>query len=447
MTTRWGWTAVVCLGACAALPHVWSSGVEPRPGESRLDLASDVSAWARSDREVLLALVDAAREFPASAGDANPRWPSAAAAKLRRAADEGAGLALAEYLRAAAGQIEGAPGPPLDPLAYRTLDTPAFALIGPGAAGDSPWQRVRAIAVGVRDADDERWVRAYLSSIREFERSLPLPAEFQPGDEPWRAPFVVADLAMRGGTAARSTSPSTTLPLDRTSSPDAPRGWVFWRNAMRDGWYAAEIEPTARLVLADDLRSLATARAHLCFYATRFSTYALGPQRAPAASGAVPLDERFGELHNPLVIAKADLLGVLGQLWLVARGVQPHELSREMLAMLVVMAFRAMQDARAGNAPAPHEPASALELGWAIDHEALSVGDDDRWRFDESKLTEAIRSLAGEILRIHARGDVDGARALLERYARPRDEVRRTLERIGTVPKPSCVPFFRVTGL
>ncbi|MBI1851488.1 MAG: hypothetical protein HYR85_14200 [Planctomycetes bacterium] len=392
---------------------------------SAVDPISDAPVLGGADRDCLGALVEATRAFPPAGTDAR------AGSAWHRAADlaERSGRSsLASYLRVAATAVETRDTAGLDRAWFRTDDSPIVVVIGPSPGPPA------FVHVGVRDESEDAWLSVYRERWGEFERSLPLPAGFVSTAGALDSRVVVADVVERGGTAARSTPSSTTLPLDSTLRNELGRGWVFWKNTMRDAWFATAIAPAASLVLAPDDVPFATARAHRRFYVTRFTTYGLGPQVAPSDAGPVSLEQCFGDLHDPLVIAKADLLGTLAHAWLVERRDEPREIAPEMAAMLVLMSFRALRDAIDGKAPAPHEAASRLILGWLRRERAIALDPKtDRWQIDAGRVFEAARSLVREIFEIHATGDVARARRLIDAFAHAGADIDidRTLERLA----------------
>lgn len=313
--------------------------------------------------------------------------------------------------------------------------------------GDSEPAGPLSLELGLMDADARSWIEPYLARLDELEASLPLPSGLPDAAlGPKRDALVIADVFWRGGARAGSTALSTFLPADRSRAEETGRTYVFWRNLVERRWYEREIAPAVDQVLVPDQRAAATAGAHLRFYATRFTTYQLGPQSAATDGGRAPLREHFGELYGPLVIAKADLLGVLAHEWLIAEGIEPPELSFENLAMLVVMAFRALADVELGEAPPPH-PAN-LQLSFFRDRGAVELErESGLWRFDPAKLRAAARELVAEILAIHATGDLERGRRLLDRHGAPGEEIAATVARVAALGAPQAEVTFEVTGL
>ncbi|HKE00251.1 MAG TPA: hypothetical protein VKE69_04520 [Planctomycetota bacterium] len=405
-------------------------------GEStEVRIESDASKIEPRDRACVSILVQAAHAFAPgdSPADALLRAVSVAKATKR--------VTLAEYLRAA---IDGDLAK-LDRTEMDDVDPDLVLLSGraDGAKGKPDY-----LVVGWRDATEHRWLDAFLEHWAEFGASLPLPAGFSQPEGAPRGTFRIANLFIRGGSVSESTSSSTFLPSDPALRRERGLSGVFWKNVMETAWWRHGVAPTVPLVLIPEQVALPTAAALLRFYATRFTTYELGPQEVQTPAGPVPLAERFGELNDPLGIAKADLLAVLAHEWLIAKGTMPKTTSDENLAMLVVMSFRALQDALDGKAPPPHEAASALVLNTLRERGAIAIdAEKDRWRVDLAKTRAAVRQLAGEILEVQASGDLARARALVKERGRIGPELRRTLDRVAALPAEKLAPKWIVRGL
>lgn len=445
--------AVACNGAgepTATTPQAAAAATGAAPAGAAggaVEVVTDASALPPAERRVLRHLATAARELPAAD---SPAADGPVPGELRAAAEqaEAGGLdALAAYLRAVAAAIGGeAPAAAAERL-RRAIDGGdlVVALIPAPDDREPTW----ALRAGVRDPAEQRWVEPWLAGLAEFESWLPAPPRAAASAVP-ASRIVIARPAVQGGAAAGSCSASTFLPAARELADEIGRDYLFWKDLAARCWYAGEVAPSAPLVLVPEQARLATAGAHLRFYATRFSTYQLGPQTSPAGDGRrLGLRQRFGEQWGPTVIAKADLLGVLAHEWLIERGLRPADESDENLAMLVVMAFRAWRDSEAGEAPPGHAPASRLEIRRLRRSGALTwEPDSDRWRLDLPRARQAVRELAREILDVHARGDVEAARALL---APPPDgdppEVRATLDRLAAIGDAGTTATVRVRGL
>ena len=343
------------------------------------------------------------------------------------------GTGRAAFLRAAAEVLTGdRSDSELDPLWIALGDVATVPVL---AAASLPAESNTAarftLDIGAVVAGDQRWVRAFLGRLAEFERTLPLPAGYVPRG-PYPDRILIADLLVRGGANPTGRPSQTRLPADAARRKELGSHWVFWRNNMRERWFADSIAPAASALLDSEQRPLATADAHLRFYATRFATYQLGPQTVRTATGPHSFEEYFGTWWGPLSIVKADLLGVLAHEWLIGDKLEPAAASTENLVMLVVMNFVALADAENGAAPPTHRAASNLVLQRLRSRGALTFDDARQtWHVDVDRTRAAARELVAEVLEIHGSGDRERAAALFAQTTAPDPQIMAALERMG----------------
>jgi len=419
--------------------------------QSSLKIETDVTSLAAGEKACFAALIEAARNFPRRGEVWSEEKAAAATQAIKRGAEAAEKMGhrgLADYLSLVGTSLTSAPIGKLDRAWMGSGSAKLVIVAGPASDVSGTSAPLTQLHIGLKNETEQRWFDYYLSRRTEFERWLPMPRGYMRRDATFKGSYAIADLMMRGGTAAESTSNLTRPPFDQTLRPELGRGNVFWKNMIHHFWYEPEVKLAAARVLVAEQQSMATSHALLNFYSTRFTTYDLGPQLAATEGGAVPLEERFGELHNPLVIAKADILGTLAHEWLIANGRERRQNSQENLAMLVTMSFVALKDALKGAAPPPHKPASTLILNYCCERKGISFDKRQvKWRIDYAQLRSALRQLIAEVLEIHATGDLARARALLDTHTKIGPELQHTLDQVAALSVVKPVPVYSVRGL
>jgi N-acyl-D-amino-acid deacylase len=435
----------LALAGCVSGPHL----VRPPRHSTNLDVTTDVSFLSPGEKDGLAILLEAARHLPPMA---RPRTEMSGTVGplLRSAADsfhEAGSGPIGDYISAVARRTEGEPEVRVPDVYDQTREGRLLVLFSPDAEEDPEVSPYHGFELGVL-AEENRWLTTLQDELDVFESSLPLPADVTTYLGEARDRVAIADIALRAGSLAPSSHmhSSTPSPWDNPGTPG--RTWIAWKNLLRERWYAGEVEPSARLVLTPAGADRVTARSHLLFFATRFCSYQIGAREIERDGEAVPVRDALGEAFGPLVVAKADLVSVLAQEWLVDRGVLPRESLEESHATLVTMCFRALYDsAYLGMAPA-HTPASLLILGWLRSREALAFGSEARkWEIDDTKISTAVRELTGEILRVFESGDPEEANRLLDTYAFLDAPLADTLGQFHEIPDRVVIPSFHIEGL
>jgi len=67
------------------------------------------------------------------------------------------------------------------------------------------------------------------------------------------------------------------------------------------------------------------------------------------------------------------------------------------------------------------------------------------WSVDFTKIQDAVKACAGELLTIEARGDYDGAKAFMEKYAQMDPELQAQLDNLKGIPV-DIEPRFALEG-
>ena len=431
---------------CFLLPLLILTAALQERGSTSITVMTGASRLSEDERRVLRDLITAAQAFPEEPASIDAGTGERVAAALREAARSATAVDenLRRYLETAAGALESGDGSGLEEAWRQTRREHLVVIVGPGTVSEEGLPVLHDMEVGLVDrGEHDRWVDALLARLGELERWLPLEPDMRHGAEGLHGSVTVANAALRTGTVAGSIGPGTYLPFDRTRLEELGRADVFWKNLMAVGWYGREVLPVARTVLHRDQHDLATARAHLHYFATRFLMYQFGPQSVEVGGQRRTLREHFGEMWGPLQIAKADTLAILAHDWLVEQGLQPEPVSAENYAMYVTMAFLQSSESHAG-----HQRAGRLMLSYLREREALAGPfEGTRWRIIPERMQPALRGLAAQIFAIFASGDVTRAQAFVEQYGAPSPTLAPTtaqaLER-----SPWRVPVeFVVTGL
>jgi hypothetical protein len=119
-----------------------------------------------------------------------------------------------------------------------------------------------------------------------------------------------------------------------------------------------------------------------------------------------------------------------------------HGATRDQLfATMVGLMFRSM---RFGIDEA-HGRGTAIQWNWYRERGAIVAAGDGRFRIDASKLGEAIRSLASELLMIEATGDYARAQRLLANYGISNDEIDGVIAKLTDIPV-DIRPIFVAAG-
>ncbi|MBK5259323.1 MAG: hypothetical protein JJE51_07000 [Thermoanaerobaculia bacterium] len=275
--------------------------------------------------------------------------------------------------------------------------------------------------IGVALPDQNRWLSYLATNFEAFEKTLP---GYQ---HSWRAfstpvgRFVVADLLWNSsGSFPRGTYP----PFDPSLRSELGRSFVYWRNAIEQGWFEREILPAVTVALTPESLRQLKPEALTGWYAARFTTYRAGKE--------FPI--HGWERYDSVNIAKADVLAVLATDWLAKQKMRSKDDARDQAAMAVAMALYAAADVKRGNAPPPHGPASRVVLEYLRRNGAIQFDrETKKWSIVTRRLQPALYALAAEILSAESQGDRAVIEGFLKRYETVPQEMEDAIAAIAAV--------------
>jgi hypothetical protein len=159
--------------------------------------------------------------------------------------------------------------------------------------------------------------------------------------------------------------------------------------------------------------------------------HGLGPVYARTANGRADIRESIGPTYAGLEEAKADIVGLFALDWLMEKGLAPKEKAQEFYASHVAGIFRTV---RFGVAEA-HGRAEMMEFNYFAEQGAITLdAATGRYAIDFTKMTQAIATLAKELLEIEATGDRNRAEQWFKKYDSMPAELKSALANVKDVP-------------
>jgi hypothetical protein len=128
--------------------------------------------------------------------------------------------------------------------------------------------------------------------------------------------------------------------------------------------------------------------------------------------------------------AKADVVGMFGEKWLMDHGVLPKERMQEFYASYLAGIFRTV---RFGTGEA-HGRAEMMEFNYLSERKAITRDASGRYAVDFSKMPDALADLAKELLEIEATGDRARAENWFKKYDTMPAELKSALAAAKSVP-------------
>jgi hypothetical protein len=117
--------------------------------------------------------------------------------------------------------------------------------------------------------------------------------------------------------------------------------------------------------------------------------------------------------------------------YLIDKGVVDREMQRTLYTTNLASMFRSV---RFGISEA-HGRGVAMQFNYLTDEAAIKFNDQDgTFSVDEAKIRDAVRKLTHELLTIEAEGSYAKAKALLDKYAVIRPQMKSAFDKLNNVP-------------
>lgn len=354
-----------------------------------------------------------------------------AAHALRRAAEDTSNASLERFLRLRADALLDDDYFESD-MAWMDIDARVEPTIGPYETYEDRLFGYKAAFeafLTVADPKASARLARFRALLPRMERHLPIPDEMKDLERGTESPIRVVDLVYAAGDARAGVQTiAFNLPNDERVRRAKGSKKVLLRNVL---WakYEALLRPIAERLLVPEQADLVDRDAFADQTLFHELCHGLGPGILEIDGRRTEVRIELKELYSPLEEAKADVMGVYQQLFLMQLGEFDPGARERLFATWLAGLFRSM---RFGVEEA-HGRANLLQFAYALDHGAIRRTDEG-YAFDAGRLVETIRDLTREICVIQGRGDYEGARRLLERYARPERAPREDLERLRDLP-------------
>jgi hypothetical protein len=166
--------------------------------------------------------------------------------------------------------------------------------------------------------------------------------------------------------------------------------------------------------------------------------HGLGPHSITVDARTTTVRQQMKELGSALEEAKADISGLFALQYLIDKGVLQKSIEEPMYVTFLAGAFRSV---RFGINEA-HGKGMALQFNYLADAGAIEYDAQAKtFRINLAKMKEASQKLTGEIMTIQAQGSYERAKALLDKYAVIRPEMKAVLDKLTDIPTDIAPTF------
>jgi hypothetical protein len=284
----------------------------------------------------------------------------------------------------------------------------------------------------VRDPEETKKLDGLKAFVPKMEANLPLPAEYRNTTRGMESPLSIVDeIFTAGDTKAGVQTIAFNLPNDERVRQAKGSKKVMLRNIGK-AKFEKILTPIAQKVLAPEMLEYVTFDAYFNHTLLHEFSHGLGPGIIKTADGAeTTVNKALREQYSGMEEAKADIVGQYNIYYLIGEGFFPEALDKESAVTYLAGFFRSV---RFGVGEAHGKAVMAIfnylrERGAYVKDPASGL-----WSVDFTKIKGAVKALSNEILLLEARGDYEGAKAFMDKYAQMDPELQAQLDGFTGIP-------------
>ncbi|MBS4032907.1 MAG: peptidase [Ignavibacterium sp.] len=285
--------------------------------------------------------------------------------------------------------------------------------------------------VTIKDPVETKKLEVFENYLDEIEKNLPLPDEhknYQRGSE---SPMVVTNVVFTAGdTKAGVQTLAFNLPNDERVRQAKGSKKVMLKN-IHEAKFAKLLKPISEMVLDETELEYVTFDAFFNHTLMHEMSHGVGPGFIKVDGRDTEVKKELKETYSILEECKADILGMYNNMFMIEKGVYPKEIEKEIWVTFLAGAFRSM---RFGITSA-HGGGNAIIYNYFLEKGAYEYDSKaQKVKVNFEKIFPTLEELATKVLMIQAKGDYDGAKALMEKYAVNSPSIEALRNKLAVLP-------------
>ncbi len=319
-------------------------------------------------------------------------------------------------------------------VAWMDLDAPIEVTIGPYETYEDELFSYKAAFeayITLRDEAESAKLARFSQYLQELENNLPMDARYRNPKLGAASPIRVVNEVFASGEGNSGVQTAAfNLPNDERVVKEKGSKRVMLKN-VQEAKFNKTLVPISQVVLAPSERTALSFESFFTHILAHELMHGLGPHNITVGGEQTTVRKQLKELSSAVEEAKADITGLWALQYLIDKGKVEKGLEQSLYSTFLASCFRSVRF----GITAAHGKGIAVQFNYLTDAGAI-VFDQKTGTFsiDLSKIKDAVRKLAGEILTLQAEGSYDKAKAMLDKYGVIRPEMKSALDKLGNVP-------------
>ncbi len=319
-------------------------------------------------------------------------------------------------------------------VAWMDLDAPIDVTIGPYETYEDELFGYKAAFeayVTLRDEAESAKLKKFSQYLQEIENNLPIDPRYRNPKLGAASPIRVVNEVFSAGEGNSGVQTAAfNLPNDERVVKEKGSKRIMLKN-VQDAKFNKTLIPISRVVLDPAQQKDLAFDAFFTHILMHELMHGLGPHNITVDSRPTTVRLQLKDQYSAIEEAKADMTGLWALQYLIDKGVIDREMQRTLYTTNLASMFRSV---RFGITEA-HGRGVAMQFNYLTDEGAIKFNDKTgTFSVDEAKIRDAVRKLTHELMTIEAEGSYEKAKALLDKYAVIRPQMKSAFDKLTNVP-------------
>jgi hypothetical protein len=319
-------------------------------------------------------------------------------------------------------------------VAWMDLDAPIEVTFGPYETYEDELFSYKAsfeAYVTLRDDAETAKLAKFSNHLQELENNLPIDPKYRNPKLGAASPIRVVNEVFASGEGNSGVQTAAyNLPNDERVVKEKGSKRVMLKN-VQDAKFNKTLVPISRVVLDPSLIATLSFDSFFTHILCHELMHGLGPHNIKVGGEDTTVRKQLKELYSSIEEAKADATGLWALQYMIDKGIVEKSMERTLYSTFLASMFRSV---RFGITEA-HGRGVALQFNYLTDEGAIKYNaEKGTFSVDQSKVKDAVTKLTRDLLTLEAEGSYDKAKAMLDKYAVIRPEMKQALDKLKDVP-------------
>jgi len=319
-------------------------------------------------------------------------------------------------------------------VAWMDLDAPIDVTIGPYETYEDELFGYKAAFeayVTLRDEAESAKLKKFSQYLQEIENNLPIDPQYRNPKLGSASPIRVVNEVFSSGEGNSGVQTAAfNLPNDERVVKEKGSKRIMLKN-VQDAKFNKTLIPISRVVLDPSQQRDLAFDAFFTHILMHELMHGLGPHNINVDGRATTVRLQLKDQYSAIEEAKADMTGLWALQYLLDKGVIEKSMQHTLYTTNLASMFRSV---RFGITEA-HGRGVAMQFNYLTDAGAIKFNArNGTFSVDETKVRDAVRKLTHELLTIEAEGSYEKAKALLDKYAVIRPQMKSAFDKLKDVP-------------